>query len=166
MNALVKAMTAGSAIANPGATPGEGFPLRAEATDRSKAPFGQEGGPDNQWEAGAKEELDPDETENLAGDQGDDPNNGGWAGQNPHTTAISPPRLPPGHIVKAGGFELQSMTETEFMESWTSAISNARSARGDEPSRLTKAEARIIVRSELPHLSESQVDHIVAQAGR
>lgn len=34
LHALVKALTAGSAINNPGASPGQGFPLRGESMDR------------------------------------------------------------------------------------------------------------------------------------
>ena len=71
------------------------------------------------------QEQDPDETENLAPAPGDDPNNGGWAGINPHTTPIRKPEdgLPPGHIVKAEtASDFQIVDEASVFQEWAPAL--------------------------------------------
>jgi hypothetical protein len=174
MYALAKALTAGASISNPGTSPGEGFPLRGESLEGSpdhpkrksrEAPaFSQEGSDKNAWEAGAKEEQDPDETENLSGAMGDDPNDGGWAGTNPHTTPIrtTSEGLPPNKISKAvdRDFEVGAapISEVDLVSSWKWPDFDPSNYRDD---RLTKSEARVMVAKAIPNLSAEEVDAFI-----
>ena len=54
--------------------------------------------------------------------------------------------------------------ESAIVEDWAPYISRSVQASQPPPTRLTKAEARIIVRSAKPHLSDAQVDAIVNRA--
>ena len=133
LNALVKALTAGGSVTNPGATPGEGFALRAESLDTK----------------GDRDGEDDLELENLTAGPGDDANNGGVAGTNPHISkADEPPPL--------------DVELIDTVREWAPAV--GRSLLSAAPSKLTKSEARIIVRANHPKLSAAQVDALVARA--
>ena len=179
--AFAKALTAGSAVSNPGASPGEGFPLRAESLEgspkrrrkRQGPAYSQEGSDRNAWESGARDEQDPDATENLTGGAGDDPNDGGWAGTNPHKTPIKTTSegLSPRQreIVKAEvdrDFEVEAGTiaETDLIAGWAPKWPKF-DPKNYADDRLTKAEARIMVAEAIPHLSAAEVDEFIDKLG-
>lgn len=140
LHALAKALTAGSAITNPGGSAGEGFALRTEAMDRKQ------------------KTNDEDEDEatltNLAesGDGGE-PDNGGMAGTNPHVAKSEKARAPRPNVV----------TTVDYIADWSEAFGMYHA--DNEPPMLTKSEAAVIVSQRLPHLSASEVDAIIANAG-
>jgi hypothetical protein len=143
MHALVKALTAGSAIdsAGIGTGPGDGGALRRESL---------EGGAYDQQD---DEEEETPETETLTGADGDDPNDGGWAGVNPHKTPIT----------KAQEAPQGAIDEIDALDSWVPHLQAIATPR-NRSTTLTKAEARIIVRSERPNLSTAAVDAIVTRS--
>ena len=163
MEALAKALVAGSSISNPGAAPGEGFALRPESLD--EAPYGQEGSDNNAWEAGAREEEDPHATENLAAGEGDDANNGGWSGLNPHTTAIRSPKdgTPPRQQMAKADSDFRIVDELDLIDEWAPVLSR-QLENLQPPARLSKAESRIIVANRFPHLSSEQINDIIEHA--
>ena len=167
MNALVKALTAGSAVAaaDIGTGPGDGGALRTESLDASV--YSNEGPESNQWIAGAIEEQDPTKTDNIADGQGDDANNGGWGGLNPHTTAIRSPQdgLPPRQrVVKAEvDRDFGIYDEQALAEDWAPALARGLS-RATIPTTLSKSESRIILRNRYPHLNAAQIDEIIVKA--
>lgn len=172
MEVLQKALTSGSAITNPGTSPGEGFPLRQESLEGSpdhpthkaeEPPFSQEGGPKNQWEAGAKEEQDPHDITNLSNAGA---NSGAWGGINPHKTPIKPASegLPPGKraMIKAEtdrDFDVVEMNEIDLVRSWAPILGYRVGKPSDD--RLTKSEARIMVAQRFPKMSADQVDDFI-----
>lgn len=159
LEALAKALSAGSAISNPGSAPGEGFALRQESVDG--APFGQLGSKANDWETG----VDESEVVQLGDGEDADPNNGGWADTDPHQTALRSPKggTPPGHLTKAEPGDLDVVDELDLLDEMLPAIQrNVREMGG--PTKLTKSEARIIVSGRFPHLDSAEIDAIIASA--
>jgi hypothetical protein len=150
MTALVKALQAGSAIANPGSAPGEGFALRPESLDKRLA----------------VEEDDEDEyTEaaNLAEGDGDHPNNGGWAGLNPHRTKVRSPGEGQRVAKAEAAEEFKIVDELDLIDEWAPVL-NAQLKNLQPPARLSKAESRIIVSARFPDLTSSEIDAIIHHA--
>lgn len=141
LHALAKALTAGSAITNPGASAGGGFALRTESMDRKKP----------------RDEDDEDEITitNLAesGDGGQ-PDNGGMGGVSPHISKAENRRA----------VGVPEQTTMEYIMGWTEALTEIQDEDEDDPV-LTKAEAAVIVSAMYPHLSAIEVDSIIAKAG-
>lgn len=166
MVALAKALTAGSSVANPGAAPGEGFPLRAESLDKgpNELPYSNVGSSDNDWEAG----VDEAKVDRLASGDGDDPNDGGWAGLDPHQTPVRSPKegTPPRQreIIKAAvARDFKIADETDLLDEWGAALQrNMREIA--HSATLTKAEAQIMVSARLPHLSAAEIDDLIERA--
>lgn len=160
MHALAKALTAGSAISNPGSAPGEGFVLRTESASHTNPSHGDE-------VEDIEDVVEGRKMEHLTPDPGDDANNGGWAGLNPHTTEMRSPAkgTPPGTMAKAdtdaGDFRI--VDELDLIEEWA-PILNRQLDEMQPPGRLSKAESRIIVAQRFPHLTLAEVDAIVDHA--
>lgn len=64
-------------------------------------------------------------------------------------------------IDKSVGFEIEPISEFEYIESWAAAMA---SVDMDPRDSLTADEARLIVKSERPYLSSGEVDEIINNA--
>lgn len=141
MHALVKALTAGAAIdsgdLNQG--PGDGGALRVESL---------EGPPSDQGGRKAKQDDDDPEIEHLTeGGDGGEADNGGLAGESMHKAEDE--------------FELEPITETDSLREWAPHLALMSTP---QPVKLSKAEARIVIRDRFPLLPESEVDRIIRHA--
>ncbi len=138
---LAKALMAGSSIASPGATAGEGFALRTESMDRKKRR------PDD-------EEEDVVLT-NLSGGDGGQADNGGFGGVSPHS------------VRKAAGESTDEPVDTlDYVTQWTDAFDQFRRTSAAEPIHLTKSEAQVIVsRTTRRQLSDTALSQILKAGG-
>tara|TARA_R110000751_G_scaffold33071_14_gene82612 strand:+ start:6064 stop:6981 length:918 start_codon:yes stop_codon:yes gene_type:complete len=139
LHALAKALTAGSSIANTGATPGNGFALRGESIDRKP---------------GTEDEDEDEATLTVLSESGDggEPDNGGVGGISPHK------------VVKSDNQHASDVVTTwDYVMDWSDAMQTVRT--DNEPPMLTKSEAAVIVTHRYPHLSANDVDAIIAKAG-
>jgi len=118
MEALVKALVAGSAIeaSDASSVPGDGFPLRTESLDG----VDRDEETEDEDDIAVKAEVDQD-------------------------------------------FLIKPMSEMDVLAGWIPAL-NVAHKRILPNERMTKAEARIIVRSQRPGLSEREIDEIVNRA--
>ena len=135
LNALAKALMAGGAVGNPGTSPGEGFPLRTESLDSDLyvTTYG-----------GAKNDDDDDEEDEVLEALAADKEQG----------ALS-------SLSKAAADSGRDPTTIDYVEHWADALADWVPKESPEASRVTKAEAAIIVANELPHLSSSDIDDLI-----
>ncbi|MAD95968.1 MAG: hypothetical protein CMB99_01440 [Flavobacteriaceae bacterium] len=141
MHALAKALTAGGDVVNPGASPGQGFPLRTESLDPTLSDEENDGG--------------DGDAETVKDTKGHPVEGGLYAPDHDHDAVIK------AEVDET--FSLEPVTEVGLMHEWADTVSAA-VQQTTRPSRLTKAEARIIVASRHPQLSAAQVDLIVETA--
>jgi hypothetical protein len=142
---LVKAMMAGAGIGTDqaGGDPGDAGPLRAQSL---------EGSPLHPGKKRADEKL---HVAHLSdGGDGGEPDNGGFAGTDPHDE----------EIVKAITIAPDDgvVDEVDYIEGWADTL--AREHATSSSARLTKSEARVIVSDRFPHLTSNQVDSIIHNA--
>lgn len=139
--ALAKALEAGSAIANPGASPGEGFALRTESLD----------GGDNRRVQPPVDFTRPDLQKETELDD---------------VTGL--PKAP-GAVRKAIDHHpgLPVVFEHHHVEDWSEALQYGLDNMGaPDDVRLTKSEAAIVARSDLHYLRGPAVDRLVQGALR
>lgn len=143
---LTKALVAGSAVANPGASPGSGFALRTESLDHKG-----DAAPDRSLEDMAIDYLAGDGKHML-------PENGGDGHGNPH-------------VKKSGRAETDSetpMDEVEHVERFAPFARSFVKSMAKEPVEdlLTRSEARSIIRERFPFMPAEKVEVILAHAAR
>lgn len=143
LHALSKALMAGSAISNPGASPGEGFALRAESLE------------------GSPNDTPSSQVSHIAEAPADDASNGGFAGVDPHAKRAKKAAADSDDdIVKSVDRDFQVIDELSELQRWIPHFAEQRE-RIEKSEPLTKSEARTIVAKRLPHLSADQVEAFV-----
>lgn len=153
MHALAKALSAGSSVSNPGSAPGVGFALRKEALEGGVADAASPSDFDEDalW-IGTLHEMehtsDPLKAQEIAMDHlSEDPDY--YKKLKTITKAEEPS-------------DFRIVDELDLMDEWAPYLSDQ--LENLEPPRLSKAEARIIVKQRYPKLSLAEIDSIIEHA--
>lgn len=141
LHVLSKALMAGDAIGNPGASPGEGFALRAESVEGGRGPAAK---------PAHDPVLDIEEGDFGTDDDTDEPEAKG-CGCDDVKKAVEE------------DFEIEAMSEVELGLEWADAI--AQSVANPSP-RLSKAQAEQFIAVSRPDLSAESIRQIVERSIR